>query len=283
MRSGNVPASRRNSSPPGVGPSSIAIAAGGKLFRIEPGLHTLTIAPARGAPGGVPGMSLPAAFVMAPNPGGTGSVELLGTSGTGSWIGPEGGSVVLRGPPEGGHVLVTAYMLPGLPAVSLDIDLRPLDQNPAAPTDAPPSATPAAVLRTELVLHIEREGDRHFATGGWAGRIGSRLRVEALAVRPLGAIRPGEIEYKVYAADGRETPWVTQGKLCGTRGQSLPLTGFAVRLAPRLSEEFDVVYRGAFFASGPVPAVRNGEPCFAPLPGDPLEAVEVRIVARGTA
>lgn len=253
------------------------------MFRIEPGLHTLTIAPARAAPGGVPGMSLPAAFVMAPNSGSADSVELLGTSGAGSWIGPEGGSVVLRGPPGGGHVLVTAYMLPGPAAVPLDIDLRPLDQKPAATTVPALPAAPATALRTELVLHIEREGDRHFATGSWAGRLGSRLRVEALAVRPLGAIRRGEIEYKVYAADGRETPWVTQGKLCGTRGQSLPLTGFAVRLAPRLSEEFDVVYRGAFFASGPVPAVRNGEPCFAPLPGDPLEAVEVRIVARGAA
>jgi hypothetical protein len=220
---------------------------------------------------------------MAPDSGGAASVELLGTTGAGSWIGPEGGLVLLRGPPGGGHVLVTSYMPPGQPAVPLDIDLRPLEQKPAARTATPISAAPAAALPMELVLHIEREGDRHFATGGWAGRLGSRLRIEALAVRPLGAIRRGEIEYKVYAADGRETPWVTEGKLCGTRGQSLPLTGFAVRLAPRLSGEFDVVYRGAFFASGPVPAVRNGEPCVPPLPGDPLEAVEVRIVARGAA
>jgi hypothetical protein len=220
---------------------------------------------------------------MAPTSGGGDAVEVLGTSGAGSWIGPEGGSVVLRGPPGGGHVLVTAYMPSGRPAVPLDIDLGPLDRKPAARTAAPISAAPIAAFRTELVLHIEREGDRHFTTGGWAGRLGSRLRVEALAVRPLGAIRRGEIEYKVFAVDGRETPWVTEGKLCGTRGQSLPLTGFAIRLAPRLSGEFDVVYRGAFFGSGPVPAVRNGEPCVAPLPGDPLEAVEVRIVARGAA
>jgi hypothetical protein len=273
MRSGNVPTSRRKRPPP-AGPSGIAVPAGGKLFRIEAGLHRLTIPPARATLGGVPGMSLPAAFVMAPNSGGAAPVELLGATGAGSWIGPEGGSVVLLGPPGGGHVLVTAYMPPGLPAVPLDIDLRPLDQNA-------PIATPAAELRTEVVLHIEREGDRHFTAGGWAGQIGSRRRVEALAVRPLGTSGHGEIEYKVYAGGGRETPWETQGKLCGTRGQSLPLTGFAVRLAPRLSATFDVVYRGAFFASGPVQTVRNGEPCFAPLPGDPLEAVEVRIVARG--
>lgn len=224
-------------------------------------------------------MSLPAVFVTVPNSP-SGEVELVGARGSGAWIGAEGGAVVLRAPAAGGRVLVTSYLPPGQAEAELDIELHPLDAASAAAATAIPPA--GSTLRTEIVLHIEREGDRQFHAGGWAGRLGSRRRVEALAVRPLEAISHGEIEYKAYTTGGRETPWVSDGRLCGTRGQGLPLTGFAIRLAPHLRNGFDVIYRGAFFASGPTQAVSNGEPCFAPLRDDPLEAVEVRIVEHGS-
>jgi hypothetical protein len=79
---------------------------------------------------------------------------------------------------------------------------------------------------------------------------------------------------------GRQTPWVTDAKLCGTRGQGLPLTGFAIRLAPHVAERFDVVYQGAFFESGVAGPHRNGELCIPPITDDPLEAINVRMIRR---
>jgi hypothetical protein len=200
---------------------------------------------------------------------------LIGAGSGEAWIGAAGGTVTLRAPASGGHVLLTSYSPQGEAAELADAELRPI--NAVAATAG------GAALRAEIVLHIEREGDRQFTAGGWAGRLGSRRRIEALAVRPLEAISQAEVEYKVYGSGGRETPWVSDGRLCGTRGQGLPLTGFAVRLAPHLRDGFDVSYRGAFFASGPTSAVRNGEACFATIRDDPLEAVEIRIVERGVA
>ena len=66
----------------------------------------------------------------------------------------------------------------------------------------------------------------------------------------------------------------------GTRGQRLPLTGFAVRLAPQVSHRFDVLYEGAFFESGIAGPFRNGELCLPPLADDPLEAINVRVIRR---
>jgi hypothetical protein len=268
-----APAAARSRAPP-----TIAIAADARLLWVEPGLHSLTIAMSGGSAVALAGMTLPAVLVTAPNPSMGAAIELIGARDGGAWIDAGGGTVMLRAPGTGGHVLLTSYNPPGGAAAPLGIELRP-----AAAATAAPSALGGPALRAEIVLHIEREGDRQFTAGGWAGQLGSRQRVEALAVRPLEAISRGEVEYKVYGAGGRETPWVSDGKLCGTRGQGLPLTGFAIRLAPHLRNGFDVIYRGAFFASGPAPATRNGEACFAALRDDPLEAVEIRIVQRGGA
>jgi hypothetical protein len=285
MRTRNAPAGQGDlpivPTVPPVDRSTVAVVAGARLLRVEPGLHSLVVAPARAATRRVSGMSFPAVFVTIPKSDEPDGVELVSAPGTGSWIGAEGGSIVLRAPARGGHVLVTAYTLPDQATEPFDVELQPIDGTSPVATEAATRAPSSASLRAEIVLHIEREGDRQFAAGGWAGRIGSHLRVEALAVRPLETISRGEIEYKVYAHGGRETPWVGDGRLCGSRGQGLPLTGFAIRLAPHLRDGFDVIYRGAFFSSGLGPIVRNGEPCFASVPDDTLEAVEVRIIEHG--
>src|SRR5205823_4482915 len=72
------------------------------------------------------------------------------------------------------------------------------------------------------------------------------------------------------------------GALCGTRGRRLPLIGFAVRLGSHLSGRFDVIYQGSFFTEGISTPHRNGQPCRAAAPDDPLEAINVRILERAT-
>ncbi len=78
-------------------------------------------------------------------------------------------------------------------------------------------------------------------------------------------------------------PWIPGGALCGTRGRGLPLIGFAVRVAPQRADHFEVRYQGSFFAGGISELRQNGEPCRATIADDPLEAINVRLIERGTA
>ena len=126
---------------------------------------------------------------------------------------------------------------------------------------------------------MERLGDRRFPGEGWAGNRGKKLRIEAFSIRPVDTLLARDIEFKALGPKGRQTPWVTDAKLCGTRGQGLPLTGFAIRLAPHVAERFEVVYQGSFFESGIVGPHRDGELCIPPITDDPLEAINVRLIA----
>ena len=96
-------------------------------------------------------------------------------------------------------------------------------------------AESAGEIQTEIVLHIERLGDRRFPGAGWVGNRGKKLRIEAFSIRPLDTLLARDIEFKALGPNRRQTPWVTDAKLCGTRGTELPLTGFAVRLAPHVA------------------------------------------------
>jgi hypothetical protein len=99
----------------------------------------------------------------------------------------------------------------------------------------------------------------------------------------LATLGATDIEYKAYGPGGRETPWVTAAALCGTRGQGIALTGFAIRLAAEPSERFDVVYQGAFVESGVTGPRRNGEPCVPSRIDDALEAMHIRLIERAGA
>ena len=156
-----------------------------------------------------------------------------------------------------------------------DADVVP----PAVMFSATSSA--AAEVRTEIVLHIERMGDRQFAGEGWVGNRGRKLQIEAFSIRPFELLTARDIQFRAFGPNGRETPWVTDGNLCGTRGRGIPLTGFAVRLAPNVSNDYEVIYQGAFFESGASNTCRNGDPCKAAIADEPLEAICVRIVRRG--
>jgi hypothetical protein len=105
---------------------------------------------------------------------------------------------------------------------------------------------------------------------GWVGNRGKRLRIEAFSIRPIETLTPRDIEFMALGPNRRQTPWVTDAKLCGTWGRGMPLTGFAIRLAAHAQEQFDVVYEGAFFESGVVGPYRNGELCIPPIGDDPL-------------
>ncbi|HEX5321458.1 MAG TPA: hypothetical protein VFW46_20030 [Stellaceae bacterium] len=283
------PADRGPVAPPALF-SEGAIAAQGRVVVLEEGLYSLSLAPMPAQAEGSAGIRFPIVHVSAPPSEDYDMAEIVAGSGdVGGWCEAGGGVAVVKAPPGGGVVLVTTYGLAGAMAA---IDVQRLGQPAAeavraeaalvasAPAPAPVAARAEGQIRSEIVLHIEREGDRRFEARGWVGNRGQRRRVEAFSIRPLETLAPGDVEYKAFGPNGRETPWVTDAKLCGTRGRGLPLTGFAVRLASHLRDRYDVVYEGAFFESGVAGPHRNGESCVPTVFDDPLEAINFRVLAR---
>jgi hypothetical protein len=260
-----------------------------KVMELARGLYSLTIgaAPAQHSTSGI---ATPATNIAGIAAEGLRATEVVGGAGSSSWVGPDGGTVVLRVPATGGHVMITTYRGVAQTVAPVEIKIARLDRENeravgpnghAEPATARPApATPPHHVPTEMVLHIQGVGDRTFPSGAWSGNRGSRLRVEALGVRPLDRLSGQEIEYKAFGPQGRETPWVTDAKLCGSRGRGMPLTGFAVRLVGAASERFDVIYEGAFFDSGVVGPSSNGEPCRAARADDPLEDLRITLVER---
>jgi hypothetical protein len=231
------------------------------------------------------GVGLPATHVGAAPGESPSSIILLTSPGEGEgWVSADGGTVVARVSEDGATLMVTTYgvaeeaRLPQLQILDLDSLAGP--DGTVIPAAVAASTPAGREIANELALHIERQGDRRLPGQGWAGNPGQRLRVEGFAIRPLEIIAPGDLEYMGYGPGGRQTPWVTDAKLCGTRGRGLPLTGFAIRLAPRLREQFDVIYEGYFFDSGVTGPVRNGEPCLPAAIDDPLGAIRLRVVER---
>jgi hypothetical protein len=258
-------------------------AATASLVRLEQGLYALEVGELGVPDGQISGLSLPVVHVAAPPGGQDCCSEIIGGSGDGAaWLGHDGGTVVVKSPPGGGYVLVTAYGLTGQVIALPRVAVRRLDRSRsfANVSSAITGGEEPDEIRAEIVLHVERLGDRRFSNRGWIGNLGQKLRIEAFSIRPIETLVASDVEFKALGPNGRETPWVTDAKLCGTRGRGLPLTGFAVRLAPHVEEGFEVVYQGAFFESGVVGPRRNGELCIPPIADDALEAIDVRLIRR---
>src|SRR5205807_10588964 len=107
----------------------------------------------------------------------------------------------------------------------------------------------------------------------WIGRLGDGMSIEAFSVVPLDRIAASDIEYKALTGAGFESPWLSNGEVCGTRGMGIPLVGFAVRPKPDAATlGYDCVYRGYFRSGATSGPVSNGELCRSETADDPLEA-----------
>ena len=138
-------------------------------------------------------------------------------------------------------------------------------------------------LRTQILVHVQTKGDMTFTDSFWAGALGERLAIEAFAIAPLEGIAAHQLEYKALLATGAETGWVNGGDLCGARGRTTPILGFAVRLKGGAETRFDCEYRGAFGSGKIAGPLTNGAPCRATVSGDFLEGIQLSIVERGAA
>ncbi|MBP2294280.1 glycosyltransferase [Azospirillum rugosum] len=173
----------------------------------------------------------------------------------------------------------------GTPAVGTPAAAAPVAPAPvaAAPVATPVVSAPigaARAPRAEILAHVQRHGDLRFADSNWAGAVGQRLWIEAFSITPVDGLSPEDIEYKGLTANGWETPWITGGNMCGSRGLGTPLIGFSIRLRGAVAERFECVYEGAFVSGYRSPAGQNGSPCRSDAIGDPLEGILLRLVEK---
>jgi len=169
--------------------------------------------------------------------------------------------------------------LPGLAAHEPDTD-SPVMSATSAVAESPEGGT----IPLQIKTHIRARGDMNFAGASWAGRVAPGLWVESFSVQPLQHLSPHDVEYKGLTGTGFETPWLSDDQNCGTKGMSVPLVGFAVRLRPSLETAlYDCEYSGYFQSGTIVGPLRNGAPCRSTVANDPLEGVQIRFVKRAPA
>ena len=275
---------RRALTPPeGSVVDSVELAGWARIIDLPEGSQRITIDASAIRNGPVEGLALPITQVMAgPDEAGRPGRITLACGQASEWLPAAGGAVVAEIPPGGGVVVVTTYGIDNeaeLPAFSITQHAA-VGDTPETVPDGAETESSGREIAIEVMLHIAGEGDRRAAARGWVGNLNQRRHIEGFGLRPLDDLRPGDIEYMGFGLRGRRTAWVTDSRLCGTRGRSLPLTGFAVRLTPAMRDRFEVIYEGSFFSSGPTGPSRDGEPCLPLVPDDPLQAIKLRVIER---
>jgi hypothetical protein len=257
-----------------------------RLVPLDPGLYAFSLSTGGGGREPVAGLALPLVqLCAAPCP--DGAVEITDSFGrAGSWLGGRHSVLFVNAPAGGGAALVTGYLARDPDAVPLELEIRRVaPPGPAAMTLRMGGAHAAEHLPEgtglDIVAHIRGRGDVRFLDTIWVGRLGPGLWIEGFTVQPHGRLAAGAIEYKGLTASGTETPWIETGNFCGTRGQSLPLIGFAVRQkAVPGGAPLDCEYVGYFQSGAIAGPTRNGAPCRSPSDRDALEGMQLRVTAR---
>ena len=200
---------------------------------------------------------------------------------------------------EDAKIVVTSMRTGGAPAPSIDIEKIKSSNNTKANSNEIRSNNtnifsvdntalnsnqptiqydPALGLPIEILAHIRHQGDKQFINTPWAGRLGKGMWIESFNVNPLEYLSANDIEYKALTGSGFETPWISNAALCGTKGMSIPIVGFAVRLKQNSrTAELQCEYSAIFYSGTVVGPFKNGKPCRSNISGDPIEGIQIRI------
>jgi GT2 family glycosyltransferase/glycosyltransferase involved in cell wall biosynthesis len=280
-----------------------------QVLPLPPGLYLFSVKAATPVVAAATGqLSLPAVHVGVGPGVRTEEVEFVaGPSTHGGWLFATGDLLVTKVNGAGAILVLTSVRAPGGEILSIKVERlearadAPAGQATAGireqgsqergaaakphagkgnkiPARNPSDETPVPL---QIGAHVRTRGDMSFFDVPWAGRVAPGLWLESFSVRPLERFAPQDIEYKGLTGSGFETPWLSDDKMCGTRGMSTPLLGFAIRLKPSPeAARYDCEYSG-YFASGlTVGPLRNGAPCRSSVASDPLEGIQFRLVKR---
>ena len=282
-------AAPEGAAPEGAAPDGAAPHFAARLVPLDPGLYAFSLTADTSWRDPVDGFALPAMQVCAAphqdDPEG-GAVEITDSFGhAGSWLGGHRKVLFVKSPAGGGAALVTGYLARDPGSAPLELEIRRL--GPPAPVMTLTMGGPVASERTpspmglDIVAHIRGRGDMRFQDTPWVGRLGPGLWIEAFMILARSQSAAAAIEYKGLTASGAETPWTDSGELCGSRGRSTPLIGFAVRQkAVAGGALVDCDYTGYFQSGAIAGPVRNGAPCRSTIENDPLEGMQLRLTPR---
>jgi hypothetical protein len=282
-----------------------------QVLPLPAGLYLFSVKAAGSAAQGAGSpLSLPAVHVGLGPGVRTEDVEFVaGPNIHGAWLFSQGDLLVAKVNGNGAALVLTSVRAPGGEVLSITVERLEAraDATSAqadASTDAPsspatrpnkfpanePARSEASSAANDLLLpvqigaHIRARGDLSFADVPWAGRVAPGLWIESFSVRPLRRLAAQDVEYKGLTGSGFETPWLSDDKMCGTKGMAVPLVGFAVRLKPgTATADYDCEYSGYFQSGVTIGPLRNGAPCRSTVANDPLEGIQVRLTKRMSA
>lgn len=264
-----------------------AINASAKVLQIGAGLYLLSVR--SGVPrAAAPGLRLPALHVSTVPGTPAGRVEFVpNVSANATWLSSPGDLLVVKVHAPGAALVLSSMRAAGGSELAIKFERLDGSDRPttAAATTAPlPAAErrgPADGLRVHVGAHIRGRGDMNFTDALWAGKVGKGFWLESYSITPQEEIAARDVEYKGLTASGFESPWMSDGASCGTRGMAIPLIGFAIRPKGNATNAYDVEYSGYFQSGVVVGPLRNGTPCRSTVPNDPLEGLQVKIFKRG--
>jgi GT2 family glycosyltransferase len=223
---------------------------------------------------------------------------IAGPNTHGAWLFAPGDLLVMKVNRAGAMLVMTSVRAPGGDVLSIKVErlearaeeagaVAPavadaVEANPLIPThERADQAGARPYVPVQIGLHVRSRGDMTFVDAPWAGRVAPGLWIESFSVRPLEALGASELEYKALTGSGFETPWLSEDKMCGTKGMAVPLVGFALRIKPGAAGAgYDCEYSGYFQSGVTVGPLRNGAPCRSTVANDPLEGVQVRLLKR---
>lgn len=272
-----------------------------QVLPLPPGLYLFSVKAASLVPNGPQGvLRLPAMHVgLGPGVRSEQVEFIAGPATDGAWLFAHEDLLVTKVKGVGATLILTSVRAPGGEVLSIKVErlegraeatapaqLPAQNPPPVAPAGAAKKSEPVAKpandsLALKISAHVRARGDMDFSDVPWAGRVAPGLWIESFSIKPLERFEDRDIEYKGLTGSGFETPWLSEDKMCGTKGLSVPLVGYAVRLKPSpQSAAYDCEYSGYFKSGATVGPLRNGAPCRSTVANDPLEGIQVRIFKR---
>jgi len=231
------------------------------LMSLEMGVYCVFPAPGSRSPD--PGTGLPGVRITrCPGIAGRPEAVSISTFRDDGWLDNTAALVrVTDGPAQ---VLVTIYQAAGQSGEHAPrLQVLRLAGDPAAPGSEPAAAAPKD-RDADVMAHIQGAGDVPGQFGDWIGKRGSGAWIEGFGVSDKGPIAPGDLEYQGVLGRGWLSPWVANGKFCGSRGMALPLLGLNVRLKGAAAKEYALRYSATFVDGSAVGPVEEGIACEAP-------------------